>query len=99
RYHSPQMTLPCFRNAENMGATALPSSVSRCSFLNQKADLSFSRLRWRHQFPEASNTNHPLFPELACLLHLLRQDLVDERLIRQSLFLSGFTQPTQDFRI
>jgi hypothetical protein len=38
-------------------------------------------------------------PGLACLLHFLRQDLIDERLIRQSLLLSGFAQPTQDLRI
>src|SRR5215510_7436362 len=98
RYHSPQMTLPCLRNSENVEMTALSSSVARCSFFTRNPSLRLlgsggaisSR---RHQTPII------LFPELACLLHFLRQDLVDEGLIRQSLLLSGFTQPTQDFRI
>jgi hypothetical protein len=36
---------PRFRNSGNMEVTALRSSVPRCSFLYQKPDLSFLRLR------------------------------------------------------
>jgi hypothetical protein len=78
-------------------------SVPHCSFLHQKPDLPFVQLRRRHKL--ANRIEHDLelstvsIPGLACLLHFLRQDLIDERLLRQSLLLSGFAQPTQDFRI
>jgi hypothetical protein len=94
--------LPRFRNSENVKMPALPSSVPRCSFLHQKPDLSFIGFR-RHELPYGIKHDLKLstvcFPDLACLLHFLRQDLIDERLIRQSLLLSGFPQPTQNFRI
>jgi hypothetical protein len=45
------MTLPRFRNSENVGTSALRSSVPRCSFLDQKPDLAFVWLGRRHELP------------------------------------------------
>ena len=43
--------LPRFENSRNVKMTALPSSVPLCSFLHQKSDLSFVRLRRSHELP------------------------------------------------
>ena len=45
------MTLPRFRNSENVGMNALPSSVPRCWFLDQKPDLALIGLWPGHEFP------------------------------------------------
>jgi len=73
------------------------------SFLDQEPDLPFLGARAVHEMPygiKYSLELHVVFLfDLARLLHFLRQNLIDERLIRQSLLLSGFAQPTQDLRI
>ena len=76
-----------------MEMTALRSSY-RALVPSRKPDLALLRF-WEYELPDGIKHGLKLsivsFTDLACLFHFLRQDLIDKRLIRQSLPLSGFT--------
>ena len=93
-------TFPEFRKRGNDDSTLFRTALL---VPLPKSDLSLLGFGRRHELPDRIDHDLELsvvfIPGLACLLHFLRQDLIDERLIRQSLLLSVFAQPTQDFRV